>query len=76
MMPIIDYAHEYNADRRRHRLKRRVAHACVLLAFILICLSFGCLIGAADNAAISTLATIILIAGFWGAHFLVTRHKI
>ena len=76
MHPFIDYAHDYNAMRRRHRLKRHIAHVCVLLAFLLVCISFGMLISAVCNPYFSAVAVNIMIAGFWGLHWLTTRHRI
>ena len=70
----IDLRDVYNAQLRARRIKRRLAVVGVILAAVLLALSFGTLLASAGSAIVGAIAINILICGFFGARHLITKH--
>lgn len=72
--PFLDLKDDYNRHLRSLRRKRRLAILAVILAAGILAAGFVTLVGIVATPFFSAPATLILIAGFWGAHYLLTRH--
>ena len=70
------YVREMERIQRREVLRREVARGCVVAAAALLAVSFGCLVAAANSPALSGAASCVLISGFWGGRYLLTRHAV